>query len=61
MSRRAHRLSSKDLWNRPNDTVGLAEMLGGLGHAQQVYFNDGGLGILIRGRKTATLRTGEHN
>ena len=34
-------------WNRPNDTVGLAEMLGGLGHAQREFFNDGGLGILI--------------
>jgi high affinity Mn2+ porin len=34
-------------WNRPNDTVGLAEMLGGLGHAQRRFFNDGGLGILI--------------
>jgi high affinity Mn2+ porin len=34
-------------WNRPNDAVGLAEMLGGLGNAQRAYFNDGGLGILI--------------
>jgi high affinity Mn2+ porin len=34
-------------WNRPNDTIGLAEMLGSLGHAQKEYFNDGGLGILI--------------
>jgi high affinity Mn2+ porin len=34
-------------WNRPNDTVGLAEMLDGLGHAQKRFFNDGGLGILI--------------
>jgi high affinity Mn2+ porin len=34
-------------WNRPNDTVGLAEMLGGLSHAQKRFFNDGGLGILI--------------
>jgi high affinity Mn2+ porin len=34
-------------WKRPNDTVGLAEMLDGLGHAQKRYFNDGGLGILI--------------
>src|SRR3984957_93408 len=34
-------------WNRPNDTVGFAEMLDGLGHAQKRYFNDGGLGILI--------------
>jgi high affinity Mn2+ porin len=34
-------------WRRPNDTVGLAEMLGGLGHAQREFFNDGGLGILI--------------
>ena len=34
-------------WNRPNDTVGLADMLGGLGHAQRKFFNDGGLGILI--------------
>jgi high affinity Mn2+ porin len=34
-------------WNRPNDTIGLAEMLDGLGHAQKKYFNDGGLGILI--------------
>jgi high affinity Mn2+ porin len=35
------------VWNRPNDTMGLAEMLDGLGHAQKRYFNDGGLGILI--------------
>jgi high affinity Mn2+ porin len=34
-------------WKRPNDTVGLAEMLDGLGHAQKRYFNDGGLGILV--------------
>jgi len=34
-------------WNRPNDTVGLAELLGGLGHVQKRFFNDGGLGILI--------------
>jgi high affinity Mn2+ porin len=34
-------------WNRPNDTIGLAEMLDGLGHAQKRFFNDGGLGILI--------------
>ncbi len=34
-------------WNRPNDTVGLAEMIDGLGHAQKRFFNDGGLGILI--------------
>jgi high affinity Mn2+ porin len=34
-------------WNRPNDIVGLAEMLDGLGHAQKRFFNDGGLGILI--------------
>jgi high affinity Mn2+ porin len=34
-------------WNRPKDTIGLAEMLDGLGHAQRDYFNVGGLGILI--------------
>lgn len=34
-------------WNRPNDAIGLAEMLDGLAHAQKEYFNDGGLGILI--------------
>jgi high affinity Mn2+ porin len=34
-------------WNRPNDTVGVAEMVEGLGHAQKRFFNDGGLGILI--------------
>lgn len=34
-------------WNRPNDRVGLAEMLDALGHAQRDYFNAGGLGILI--------------
>jgi high affinity Mn2+ porin len=34
-------------WRRPDDTVGLAEMLDGLGHSQKRYFNDGGLGILI--------------
>jgi high affinity Mn2+ porin len=34
-------------WNRPNDAVGLAEMLDGIGHAEKEYFNDGGLGILV--------------
>ena len=34
-------------WNRPKDTIGLAEMLDGLGHAQRDYFNAGGLGILV--------------
>lgn len=34
-------------WNRSNDTVGVAEMLDGLGHAQRDYFNAGGLGILV--------------
>jgi high affinity Mn2+ porin len=34
-------------WNRPNDRVGLADMLEGLGHAQREFFNDGGMGILI--------------
>ena len=33
-------------WNRPNDTVGLAEMAAGIGHAEQAFFNAGGLGIL---------------
>jgi hypothetical protein len=33
-------------WRRPNDTVGLAEMAAGIGHAAQAYFNEGGLGIL---------------
>ena len=33
-------------WKRPNDTVGLANMLAGIGHAEQAYFNAGGLGIL---------------
>ena len=33
-------------WRRPNDTVGLANMLAGIGHAEQAYFNAGGLGIL---------------
>jgi high affinity Mn2+ porin len=33
-------------WSRPNDTVGLANMLAGIGHAEQAYFNAGGLGIL---------------
>jgi high affinity Mn2+ porin len=34
-------------WNRPNDTVGLAEMLSGIGHAEKEYLNDGGLGIEV--------------
>jgi high affinity Mn2+ porin len=34
-------------WKRTNDVVGLAEMLDGLGHAQKVYFNNSGEGILI--------------
>jgi high affinity Mn2+ porin len=34
-------------WNRPNDTVGLAEMLAGIGHAQRDFFDAGGLGILV--------------
>ncbi len=34
-------------WGRPNDTVGLAEMAAGTGHAAQAYFNAGGLGILV--------------
>jgi high affinity Mn2+ porin len=33
-------------WSRPNDTVGLANMLAGIGHAEQAWFNAGGLGIL---------------
>ena len=33
-------------WRRPNDTIGLAEMAAGIGHAAQAYFNAGGLGIL---------------
>ena len=33
-------------WRRPNDTVGLANMLAGIGHGEQAYFNAGGLGIL---------------
>jgi len=33
-------------WRRPNDTVGLANMAAGTGHAAQEYFNEGGLGIL---------------
>jgi high affinity Mn2+ porin len=32
-------------WRRPNDTVGLANMAAGIGHAAQEYFNEGGLGI----------------
>ena len=33
-------------WSRPNDTVGLAELAAGIGHAEQAWFNAGGLGIL---------------
>jgi hypothetical protein len=36
--------------------VGLAEMLEGMGHAQQRFFNDGGLGILIGDGKLPPLR-----
>jgi high affinity Mn2+ porin len=34
-------------WNRPNDTFGLADTLAGIGHQQQVYLNDGGMGVVI--------------
>jgi high affinity Mn2+ porin len=34
-------------WHRPNDTVGMAEMLSGIGHAEKEYLNDGGLGIEV--------------
>jgi high affinity Mn2+ porin len=34
-------------WGRPNDTMGLAEMAAGIGHAAQAFFNAGGLGILV--------------
>jgi high affinity Mn2+ porin len=35
-------------WKRPNDTIGLANMLAGIGHAEQAYLNAGGLdGILV--------------
>jgi high affinity Mn2+ porin len=34
-------------WNRPSDTVGLANILDALGHAQREFFSDGGLGILL--------------
>jgi high affinity Mn2+ porin len=33
-------------WKRPNDTVGIAELLAGIGQAKQAYYNAGGLGIL---------------
>jgi high affinity Mn2+ porin len=33
-------------WRRPNDTVGLADVAAGIGHAAQAYFAEGGLGIL---------------
>ena len=33
-------------WRRPNDTIGLAEMAAGIGHAEKAFFNAGGLGIL---------------
>ena len=33
-------------WRRPNDTIGFAEMAAGIGHAEQAWFNAGGLGIL---------------
>ena len=46
-------------WDRPNDTVGLAEMLDGLGHAQKEYFNDGWARNSDRGWQTAPLRSGE--
>jgi high affinity Mn2+ porin len=34
-------------WSRPNDTVGLAEMLDGIGREEIQYLNDGGLGIEV--------------
>jgi high affinity Mn2+ porin len=34
-------------WKRPNDTVGLVEMLSKIGLAQRDFYNIGGLGILV--------------
>jgi high affinity Mn2+ porin len=34
-------------WKRPNDTVGLIDMVDGLGQAQKSFFAAGGLGILV--------------
>jgi high affinity Mn2+ porin len=35
-----------DIWNRPNDTYGLAGVLSGLSRVHQQFFEDGGSGIL---------------
>jgi high affinity Mn2+ porin len=35
------------LWNRPNDTVGIAGVLNSISSAHEAYFNAGGLGIVI--------------
>jgi high affinity Mn2+ porin len=35
------------LWNRPDDTVGVAGVMNGISNAAIAYFNAGGLGILI--------------
>jgi high affinity Mn2+ porin len=35
------------LWNRPDDTFGIAGVVNGISSAHQVYLNAGGLGILV--------------
>jgi high affinity Mn2+ porin len=35
------------LWNRPDDTIGIAGILNGISSAHAAYFNAGGLGIII--------------
>lgn len=46
-------------WKRPNDTIEFAEMAAGIGHAEQAYFNAGGLGIPGGRRQAAGLRSRE--
>jgi high affinity Mn2+ porin len=35
------------LWNRPDDTIGVAGVINGLAPVHQAYFADGGMGIVI--------------
>ena len=35
------------LWSRPEDTVGLAELINGLSHDHRRYLEEGGVGFII--------------
>ncbi len=34
-------------WHRANDKAGLAEVVNGISHTREIFFNDGGLGTLV--------------